>query len=390
LLKQINNTFQYKWPIFLLLGVCIFQFFFIEYYWNDKTSTSARIVQSMQNNHIVYAKDLPCYNQSGENGYYKAWGEEPPVFHLTAIVFKILFQNYSLKILPLVCYFLTILGILFFVKPVTDNHTLFLLTAYLAFVPSLYIHAMRFLPDVLAMTLMIWGLSYFLKKKFFLAWVLFLFAVSTKALVIIPLSFLCLINLLIHKENKTIKKFLIFLSFGLTIIPTLIWFYFLKINSIENPFFKSSISIAHHSGGMDWSILFVAKYWSKIFQWYFYRGIGILSLSLFIYNMFKKYKLLALENKVLTYGSLLFILNVILFRGPQISAPWYSFYFQVLFLFSFAISFIQLKKKTQILFVLVNFILSVGFLHAGAYNKIGYEDSPIQLPCHFHDVMKRQ
>jgi hypothetical protein len=62
----------------------------------------------MQNNHIVYAKDLPCYNQSGENGYYKAWGEEPPVFHLTAIVFKILFQNYSLKILPLVCYFLTI------------------------------------------------------------------------------------------------------------------------------------------------------------------------------------------------------------------------------------------------------------------------------------------
>jgi hypothetical protein len=376
-----------KWSAIILFLICIIQFFTVEFYWNDKTTTSAHIIQSMQKNHTFYSKDLDCYNPTRDIGKYPAWAEEPPVFHYVALFLKSILGDNSLRVFPLICYFFSITGILYFIKELTDGNTLSRLSMYLAFVPSLYIHASRFLPDVFAMTLMIWGIAFFLKKRFLLSWCLMILAVTTKALVIVPLFSLVLVYLFLERKNINLEKLSIMSSFGLTIVPTFIWFYILKSNGIENPFFKINISIAHHSGGSDWSILIVKKYWSKIFQWHFYRGIGIASLAVLIHAYAKKRSEFCFNEKLVSVAAMLFLVNVIVFRGPQISAPWYSFYFQVLFIFAFSFAFIKLKSKTQWGLIILNAIISFNFLSYGQFKNVSYMDSVTQLPCHFHEVM---
>ena len=365
----------------LLIVIFLVQFVLVDFYWNDKSTTAARLVDSMAKTHHLYASDFACYKAVGENGQYKTWGEEPPVFHMAGVYFKKIFSNLSLRILPLFCYLFIVIGL----YKMTRAKSL-LSFCYILFIPSIYIHASRYIPDFMSMALLIWGIYFFFKEKFLISWIILLFAVTAKVLAIIPLFFLCINYLFFYKEKRNLKKFLTLASFGLTIIPTFAWFYYLKINHIENPFFESTINFVNHTKSSEWYLLMIPKYWSKVFQWYFYRGIGIMSLLILIVGVLNKREALSRELKIYLSTALCFILNVIFFKSSQTTAPWYSFYFQIFFIPLIIYFFEKYQVKTKSFILIVHAIISIGFLkYYNNFKQPTFEEAGVEVPCNFHE-----
>lgn len=374
--------------VFIVLFISFFvQLFFVEYYWNDKTTTSSRIISNMQNNNGLVAHDFACYEPDRKTSQYKTWGEEPPLFHYVAMSFKFILGDWSLKLVPLLCFVFSIWGLYLIIGTLTQTsfEEKYWILIPLTFTPSFYIHTIRFLPDNLALTFLVFGLYYFIKNQWKLAWILFLFSTTTKALAIVPVAFLCLFYLIEYRLSwkKNLPKLL---GFSLCLIPTFMWFYYLHKNNISNPFFETGNMIPQHAGGSDFSILQTRKYWSKIFQWYFYRGIGILWLILFMVSFFKKIELRSM-TKILAQTALSFIANVILLRGPQITAPWYSFYYQIFFIIVAGTVFIKLSNKWKIIISILSVLQSIFFLHYGVFPPPKYSDADIELPCNFHQFI---
>lgn len=370
-----------------ILSIVFFvQLFCVNFYWNDKTTTAARLITSMENNHSIYAKNFACFEKDGGVSNYATWGEEPPVFHLVGLAFKQLMGDWSLKILPLLCYVFLVIG---FSKILNSSEMAVVLL--LSFIPSLYIHASRFIPDVMAMALALWGIHYFLSKKYNWAFLLLTLAVTSKALVIIPLFFLCGATLLFDSESRSSKGFFSLLAFGLTIIPTLLWFYYLSHNHIENPFFVTDVNLAYNAGGSNWAVLARSKYWSKVFQWYFYRGIGLSLLGLCLYGVFSKKIILSTRMKIVGLTALMFLPNVILLRSAQTTAPWYSFYFQIFFIIFGMEIFKTLEKKKQWALCVLQVLITIGFLKYNFnFSPAPYAEAAVQVPCHFHEYQAQR
>lgn len=369
--------------------ILVIQLFFVQFYWNDKTSTVSMIVKNMDQNSLLYAKDLVCYNKDKSLSTYKAWGEEPPTFHMVGVVFKKLFGDLSLIVLPLTIYVLILWGLYLVLKELNNSKKLSLVMAIVAMTPSLYIHAARYLPDTLSMMFLVFGLLFFLRLNWYLAFLFFLFSVTTKIIAVVPIVFLCLFTAIyFYKEDK--KLFFKLLLFSLTMVPNFIWFYYLYDQKIENPFFPLTNVHFHHTGGSNFDILLTSKYWSKIFQWFFYRGIGLIFLLVFLKELFS-FKKLERWQKILLLTSLTFILYVTLIRGPQISATWYSFYYQVFFIVVGARALLNYSTKINLWIFVITLIYCAGFLKYSMPTNIkkpSFKDAPVELPCHFHEALR--
>lgn len=373
--------------LFSLIAVSLIQLFFVPIYWNDKTSTVARIINNLIANKAFITQNFECINLDGTAGIYSRWAEEPPIFHLFAIPFKLIFGELSLKLIPLFSYVLNVIGVYFIAQKLSEVESKFnyLLLTALCFTPSLYIHAIRFLPDNLTLTCFIWGLYFYFDQKKFLSVLLFLMSVTSKILPIVPLFFFCIFHLYFYKKDFK-KNFLYYISLGATIIPAIIWLIYLKKELIPNPFFDVAGGVPQHVGGANFEILTKYKYWSKIFQWYFYRGIGLVWLFCFILYLAKdKFRNFTSNQKVMILTAITFLLNVIILRGPQITAPWYSFCYQVFFIAISGVYFLKLSPKWQKTLVILSVLQSVFFLRYELHPKEQkFSDAPVEVNCDFH------
>jgi hypothetical protein len=382
--KYKNNTF-YLSAVLLLFA---FIFLFAQIYLADKTIIPTQISDSMYKHNSLVGVNIIC----GDKGLsYTTWAEEPPLYHMVGIILIAVFNSFIfLKILPFVLFSLFILGVKFSYQELFQEQLEFKYTFLLYFIPFIYIHLARALPDTLAITLLIWFFYFWIKGNLRPAFIFAALAVTTKVLAIFPIFFLMGHYLIFERKFNFKKRFFIALTFALTILPTLLWFYYLYLHKINNPFFENHFAGFHHLNSRSQEILyFKRKFWSKILTWVIIRGISIPLFVLIIWGLIKQ--------KIKQTSLLLFMfighLCYIIFTNPmQVSSPWYSFYFLFIYmLFSFNL-LIHLPGKIKV-FVIACYLVHAFFMIDYSLNiqkntDFQFITSLSSIPCDFHEYYR--
>ena len=361
---------------------------FVKIYLTDKIIVPTQILNSMYKNRSLFGVNIRCGDQAGN---YATWAEEPPIYHIIGIIFHRAFGGLIfLKVLPFIFLSFYIAGLkksyeVFFKEKLEIQY------AFLLFlIPFIYIHLTRSLPDILSITFLVWFFYYWIRENILAAFVLALLSVTTKTLAIFPIFFIMGHYLLFTNEKPFLKRLVIGLFFSLSLVPSIIWFYYLYFNNINNPFFEIPFSGLHHlnSGSID-VLYFKRKFWSKVMTWVIIRGISIPFTLLIFWGIFKK------KITKISFLGFLFVghLIYVLFTNPmQVSAPWYSFYF----LFIYLLYSLNLLKKLEIklqlvlsLIVILHSLFMVDYsknIKANLdYGNIIYSSA---IPCNFHDYFR--
>ncbi len=365
----------------------IIQFFFVSNYETDKTILSSQIIDSMDRDFRLFGQNIPCSSwgttPSGEN---LKWAEEPPLYHVIGVVFnKLGLRSINYKFMAFISYLGLIIGLLLNFNLLTINvKSLPLKTLAIVSMPFVMIHAHRPLPDNMSVMFLSFFLYFFLKKNKPIAFVFATLAVTTKALAIFAIFSVCLGELFAYKKQWK-ENFFKNLLFALSVIPMLLWLYYLKENSIPNPFFADSLGV-QHSGGMNFVDLTTRKYYSRIFSWTAVRGVGVFIFVLSIFTAIKM-KVKEPQMKILIWGILGQILYIVIVRGPQRAAPWYSFYFLPFYFLVFAYWSNLVGKKWFSAIVIINLISSLSFLrYTTEFEENLFKQTPKHagIPCDFH------
>lgn len=384
MLDRKNNYF------FLLIAAILFVviFLFSKIYLTDKIIVPAQIISSMSESHSIVGVGIKC----GEQGLsYNTWAEEPPIYHLFGVVALFLMNSFLfLKILPFVFFTVYILGIKFCYEEFFKERLPSIYCLLFYFIPFIFIHLMRSLPDNLSIALLIWFFYFWLKKNFKWAFLLASLAVTTKLLAIFPIFFI-MGHYLLYSNEETFKKRLLTGSlFALTVIPTIVWFYFLYVHKINNPFFEIKFSGLHHLNSNSEVILYLKrKFWSKVFTWNIIRGISIPLTILLLWGIFKKK---TSHNSFLLSMFIGHLAYIIFTNSMQVSAPWYSFYFLFVYLL-FAINLmLKLDLKWQVIITAIMIVHSISMIDYSTDVKSNLNFENIKhmssIPCNFHEYYK--
>ena len=382
--------------IILVLAYSIIQIFLADPYFNDKTIVSSQITESMHLDGSIIAHEIPCHNKDHTKfSTYKNWAEEPPLYHLIGQIFFLTgAQNYLFKIYPLICFLIFSFGLYriicsFVIKEKIDSFDKSFLALVILFQPYIYIHAHRPLPDNLSICFLVGFLYFFLKRNYRTSLIFSVLATTTKTLAIFPIFFMCVAYLIFGNENLK-RKITIGLLHGLSVVPFLLWLYFLKNNQIENPFFALESFGVQQSGGNDFGILLTRKYWSKMLTWIFFRGLGPLVFIAAIRSLFKTKLNTALKYAMV--GIVGHLVYIVVIRGAMRVAPWYAFYFLPFYIISASALIIKMKKKWKVAFLVVHLAYSIGFIKLTFNFKKNTNikiPKAANLPCDFHNRNKQ-
>ncbi len=359
-----SKNIQFFLIAIIIIFSCI-QLFLTKPYHTDKTVVPAQIIKSMFQHRSIIGHNIPCYTPDKKQTLlYPTWAEEPPVYHILGTIFFFFHaENYLYKTYSLICFLLFIIGLyklITLIVPTEHNYNKIILLLLICFQPYIYIHAHRPLPDNLAIVFLIFTIFFYIQERYGISILLATLAVTTKALAIFPIFFLCVGNMLY--DNKPFrKKVIINLLHGLAVIPFFMWLYYLQYHHIYNPFFEHTVGI-HHTGGNNYSILLSKNYWSKLFSWIVIRGVNPIIFLTGIFYLAISYKK---QSKLNRYFQILFIghiIYILIIRGPQRTAPWYSFYFLFIYLtLSWNIIY-NWNIKYKILTIITLIIYSMGFI----------------------------
>jgi len=254
-----------------------------------KQFTASSITQSLAKNGFSPLRStLPCphpYDQTKR----VPWAEEPPIYHLFGAL--LLSAGLQQPAWPSLIISLAIgLVVLFFLSSFYKYRGKRLALALLVClsVPIFWRYSYQHMPGILALFWLCLG-SYSLGKgKTLWALILFILAVTTKALVIFPITGMWFWSFVIYpwihqKRVPQLKSFLSFiLGLALCIAPFLAWLFILKETHVPNPFDFSEPLKSRHSG--DWQILIEARYWERLLLYAGPRGVGIPLLFGFLYS----------------------------------------------------------------------------------------------------------
>lgn len=369
----------------LFLSFALIQFFFILPYWNDKTST----VVSLTESGTLIGKNIPCVDLNGKVQLQPLWAEEPPVFHGLAWVLKeIGFGNLYVKLTPFLCVLFWIWGVMTLLKnlePQVFAKKKTWIFGVLLSLPCFFIHAGRPLPDLLASGLLVFSVGFLWKEQLIPFFILSCLASLTKILVW-PALICAALGFVIFKRSNW--KWLVLA--GVSVLPSLGWFIFLKMNQIPNPFFKTQLEFSRHLGGSDYSVLWTFKYWSRMFNWWVIRGISIpLFFTAGLFLLKKKLRFRSPFDLSLFLWALGLFPYWIAVRGPQYTAPWYSFPFLTPWILFGLLGLLQIRSaKWQTAIVFAILLCSLPKVEWTLKWKdalsFSVQNRPVQLSCENH------
>ncbi len=320
--------------ISLLFSVVLFVF--TDIHWADKTSTVTSLMESMFSRPHWIGHDIPCITSTGALSSKPLWAEEPPVFHALGAFLKwVGFTNIYGKLLALLSCIAWALGTFaclqtLLLKPLQGERRTWVLLA-IFFTPMIMMHGAQPLPDDLMAAFLAWSLYFFFRRSLFSAFVLATLAVTLKALPIFPILPVILGYLFLDQTGPSFRRRFAWATIaGLTVVPMALWLGYLAHQQIDNPFFSDHFSLSRHTGGSDLGVIFTFRYWWRYFTWMFYQGV---SLPIAILSWIGLGKIASRWKQSSSNERILFIYACFspvywaVVRGPQFSAPWYSFSF---------------------------------------------------------------
>ena len=369
-------------------------------YFTDKITVSTNVAASMSANGSLVAKDFPCRYEEGGSSTLPTWAEEPPVFQaIGSLFFTLGAEKLLLKFYPVACFLTTIFFLHLIAREFISDFAKYrnLLLVMIMGQPYIILHSARSIPDNLALMFLVIFLYFHLKQKIKSAFTFALLAVTTKALAIFPIFFLCVGNLLFKKEHSISKRFGVGTLYGLSIIPMLLWLYYLYDRQILNPFFPTnSFELTTHTGGSSYYFLFMKKFWSRILSWVVIRGI---SIPYFLLTLYATYKKIKEKNKLESIDKISFtilgghIIYILMVREPQLSAPWYSFYFLPFYLIvifrNFAIYNLRVLTVSIIISVISGISMVKWNLNIADNTFVQINTQAADIHCNFHEFHKR-
>lgn len=372
--------------IAFLMAFALFQIFFVKPYWNDKTSTAVSVTERMYAEGSIVAPNLPCYGGTSL-GTKTTWAEEPPVFHAIGIALKAIgFDQAYVKLLSVLSSTLLAAGIFALVAQAAPSamaaHPFIGLSLVLP-LPFLYIHFARYLPDTLMAAFLAFFLLSWQRRNYALAILLAFLAVTTKATAIFAIGSAWLAYALFSRD-PLLKRAYWGAALLSSVIPMVAWLYFLFRSGTDNPFFSGDINLGRHTGGSDFHIVFTSAYWARFFTWVVTRGVSIPLFLTVVITLFR-WRRLTEASKFLAVTALGIVPYWIVVRGPQFSAPYYSFPFLVP-LAALAIAQLLSARKTYWAYASVAALIltSAGKLEYSLDPDVtlgGVYGRPIQLSC---------
>jgi len=334
----------------------------------------------------LVAHEVPCLAE-GRIGTKPAWAEEPPTFHFASLLLKFGgFSDLYVKILPLLCLSFLLFGclrLLELLDPKTAQNRA-LMSAFLLLTPFIYVHAARFVPDMLMLASLPWFLYYYIAGRHRLAILVAVLAVTTKATAYFLVAALMAAHFAYGNETPE-KKLVLALGYTSSVLPMLLWLAWLRWNGIDNPFFGAAVDFSRHTGGSDFSLLASPGYWGRFFTWVIGKGISIPSVLLLLWGL-RGWKEKPGWEKALYLTSAAIVPYWIVVRGPQYSAPWYSFPFLLPLMILAALSFRRLERRWLQLCALAllaaSSITKLSF-SSDVGSNVGFRvaDRPVQISC---------
>lgn len=247
------------------------------------------IAQSLaQNNFSILETQLPCKTPNSLQNT-RLWVEEPPLFHLGGALFqKTSILNHPSAYPIFLCLLIALFVFLTLQKlnierqssslASTNNLSFFLILT----TPVFLRYLTQYLPDLMALLLLLIGVFFLLKNYFWSALFFFTLSVTSKALTIFAIA--PLLGFYFWQKNSTLARkatrltindlirWTLYTSF--TLLPFFVWLYLLKTKNIPNPFFSESSSAQlRHTGG--WDMLLSTTYYSRIWDWVVRVGVGL-------------------------------------------------------------------------------------------------------------------
>lgn len=388
-------------PYFFIATFVIFAFvqlFMVDIFFHDKNIVASQISHSIADGNIL-GKSIPCFNQDGSHSVLKKWAEEPPIYHILTSIFYIsgldmyYYRFFGISMMLLLSSILTVTYYQLFKKNDKKDFYFILSTALIQ--PYVFIFATRPMPDILSLIFLVLFVYFFIKRNYKLSFAFSLLAVTTKVLAIFPIFFFILAYFLLSKRNNFTERLLISSTFGLSIVPFIVWMLFLKYAEIPNPFISSETDNAVHTGyfaGVEEVVIYTRRFWTRVLSYTSLRGISIplfLCFLLYLKNLsslevskFRKFLL-----PFLVLGHLFYILIV---SSPQVSAPWYSFYFLPFYFWG---AMFYLKDKSHSIKALIFIFMFITSISFARYTTPKFDNIKVDIlsigaavKCDFHDV----
>lgn len=296
------------------------------------------------------------------------WVSEPPLFNFLAVIIqKILNLNlngFSITF-PIISFLILLFGFAFHLKLLVPRKQIPILLLFSISAPIFVRYSFQHIPDLFAVALLVWALYFFKTKNWTWFFIFGALASFSKTLMGIPLFFIFALipkTLLYSGKKGVLTRSIIGIS--LFFIPFILWGYYLKLNSIPNPFHQGGTFIERYIG--DPSLYLSLKYWMRYFTWLVFKGVGPIIFCLACFQIYQNRKKLTLLNlwALSSIPAYLFIPNAhfihdyyFLVYAPAFvllacerlnSLKWNSIIKTVLVLVSFTVSVIQLySMKVQ-------------------------------------------
>lgn len=394
-----KNKLTTYYAVSILLYLIV-QFFSSTPFFHDKVIVSTQISKSMANDLKLWGEQIPCHNVDGTNSSLGTWAEEPPVYHFLASLFmQIVPKDLYFKLFSALLSSLLVIALLHLISSVSKQKAsplgpseTFLAFLLVIFQPYIFLFYTRPIPDTLATIFTAFFLSYFIAQKHKFAWSFSVLAVTTKAIAIFPIFSTVLSYLFCQKlrENFT-HRFIKSALYGLSIIPFIAWLFFLEKYSIQNPFFEEALQISgSHTSGTGEKEIYNLRLFTRVLSWSFVKGTGIpifiLYLMSFVYAVKKTQKsLIDYICLSIPFGHLFYVLMV---ASPQISAPWYSFYFNIFYTTFAALIFVKIKMHWKIIIILLTALTSLSLADLKPLERqnalIDINSFGADVKCDFH------
>ncbi len=239
------------------------------------------VTRSLYENGVDLSKTyLPCTDVR-DGSYPRPWAEEPPTFYLYAVSFaKLGFLNPAIPAFIVSLFTLAGFWLLAAALAPGDRRKTFYLWASLAGTPLFLRVFSVHMPDTMATLFVLAGalLLYQRPKLHWLAYFCFVFAVTTKAYAIFPVTFLMFWSLF-QDPQGALRRLPAWLraglwagAIGLAAVPFLYWVYWLWTTQLPNPYNFSSALTNRHSGA--WAVLLSARFWDRILTFVGTKGLG--------------------------------------------------------------------------------------------------------------------
>lgn len=332
----------------LLSGVVLL---FVEPYWNDKTATVVSLVESMAAHPGLVGVDIPCLSSAGAVRTWPRWAEEPPTFHGLAVLVRAITGPLYVKLVPLFCALAWAAGLMALVRrwrSKMSREETFAAALCLAFTPMIGLHASRILPDTLAAALLVWATVFMLRERWVWAATLLTLSVTTKALTVFGAAAFAAGYFLANPRLAVTVRLRPALLTAMAALPMLGWLLWLKVEGIPNPFFSGALDLSRHTGGGNTQVLFTGWYWLHYWSWVVLQGASIPLAALALRHAWRKSRPWSKSTPEMRWA-LVYLAGSPLYwalvRGPQYSAPWYSFPFLTPFALLGVVGLLELKKR---------------------------------------------